>query len=41
LGEAASGDSAQIVIVEIPAGIEWFIQEHDGVESIHEKHRKW
>jgi hypothetical protein len=41
LGEAASGDCAQIVIVEIPMGIEWFIQEHDGVESIHEKHRKW
>ncbi len=41
LGQAASGDCAQIVIVEIPVGIEWFIQEHDGVESIHEKHRKW
>ena len=41
LGEGASGDGAQIVIVEIPLGIEWFIQEHDGVESIHEKHRKW
>jgi hypothetical protein len=39
--KAASGRHAQLVIVEIPDDIEWEIDEYDGVESIHEKHRSW
>lgn len=37
----ASGSSASIEIVEIPDGIEWFIHDYDGQESVHEQHRSW
>lgn len=41
LGQAASGTYAELKVVEIPDGIEWEISEHDGIETIHEKHRSW
>jgi hypothetical protein len=41
LGEAASGQCAKLKIVEIPDGIEWEIEEYDGLESIHEVHQSW
>jgi hypothetical protein len=28
-------------VVEIPDGIEWSIQEYDGLEWVAEKHRTW
>ena len=28
-------------IVEIPADVEWQIQEYDGMEWVAEKHRTW
>jgi hypothetical protein len=41
LGEAAAGDFAELKIVEIPESIEYEIDEYDGMESIHERHRSW
>lgn len=41
LGNAASDRFAKLKVVEIPDGIEWEIDEYDGIESIHEKHRSW
>jgi hypothetical protein len=41
LGDAANGRFAQLEVVEIPADVDWFIDEYDGSESIHEKHRSW
>ena len=41
LGRAANGRFAKLKIVEVPDGIEWEIDEYDGVESVHEKHRTW
>jgi hypothetical protein len=39
--EKANGNYAELKIVEIPDGIEWEIDEYDGIESVHEKYRSW
>ena len=41
MGEEASGDHAELEIIEIPDGVEYEIDEYDGIESIHEVHRSW
>jgi hypothetical protein len=41
LGEAASGKCAKLKVIEIPDGIEWEIDDYDGMESVHEKHSSW
>ena len=37
----AEGKYAELKIVEIPDGIEWYVSEYDGMEHIAEKHRTW
>lgn len=39
--EYVSGPYSRLKIVEIPDGIEWFVEEYDGSEWISEKHRTW
>ena len=39
--DEASGDFATLKIVEIPDGIEWYIDVYDGIETVHEQHRSW
>lgn len=41
MGEAANGRWANLKIVEIPADIEWWVQEYDGIEWVAEAHRTW
>jgi len=41
LGTEANGSHAEIEIVEIPDGVEWIIDDYDGMESVHEAHRVW
>lgn len=41
MGKAAWGDHAELRVVEIPADVEWTIEEYDGREWIAEKHRTW
>jgi len=41
LGEQANGEYSDLRIVDIPDDISWYIQEYDGLESIHETHRIW
>lgn len=41
LGDKASGEFAALYIIEIPDGVDWEINDYDGMESIHEKHRSW
>lgn len=41
LGDKANGACAKLKIVEIPDGIEYEIDEYDGIETIREKHRTW
>jgi len=40
LGEKASAEYAQLKVVEIPDGVDWYTTEHDGNETIHEG-RTW
>ena len=41
LGDEASGSCAELRIVEIPDGIDYEIDEYDGLEHIAEVHRTW
>lgn len=41
LGEAADGDNARLKVVEIPADVNWYIEEYDGNEWVAERHRTW
>lgn len=41
LGNLANSKVSQLKVVEIPDGIEYTIEEYDGVELIAEKHETW
>jgi hypothetical protein len=41
LGKAANGMCADLRVIEIPDGIDWYVSEYDGMESIEENHRSW
>jgi len=41
MGADASGEHAKLKIVEIPADVDWQIDEYDGSEWVAEKHRVW
>ena len=41
LGERANGRHAELKVVEIPADVQWEIDEYDGLEWVAEKHRVW
>lgn len=37
----ASSGLAEIRVAEVPDGVEWEIDDYDGIETIREKHRSW
>jgi hypothetical protein len=39
--ETAGGFCASLGIVEIPDGVDWYISDYDGIETVHENHRSW
>lgn len=41
LGARASGSCAKLSVVEVPAGVDWEIDEYDGIETVREKSRSW
>lgn len=40
-GTAINGFAAELKVVEIPDGINWFIEDFDGLEHVAERHRTW
>lgn len=41
LGDKASGNCANLQVVEIPDNIKYFIDDYDGYETLYEIGRKW
>lgn len=41
MGKKASGKCAELKVIEIPDGVDWEIDDYDGIETVHEKHRSW
>jgi hypothetical protein len=41
LGTEANSRLAELKVVEIPDGVEWEIENYDGIEHVAEKHRTW
>ena len=41
LKSKANGDLSRLKIVKVPAGVDWIIEEYDGMEWVAEKHRIW
>lgn len=41
LGKDANGSCAKLEVIEIPDGVEYYIDDYDGIENIHESHRSW
>jgi len=41
MGDKADGTFASLRIVEIPDGVNWYIEEYDGREWVSERHRTW
>ena len=41
LGKKANGPYAELEIVKVPKGVEWVIDEYDGMETVQEAHRSW
>ena len=41
LGTEASGECAELKVIQIPDGVDWEINEYDGNEHVAEKHRTW
>lgn len=41
LGERANGNLSSLRVVEIPDDVDYYIDEYDGIESVHENHRSW
>lgn len=41
LGKEANGRFSSLEVVEIPDGVNWEIDDYDGMETIEEVHRSW
>jgi hypothetical protein len=41
LKEEANTAYSNLKVIEIPEGVEWELSDHDGLETVHEKHRIW
>jgi hypothetical protein len=41
LGKKSFGMCAELKVIEVPNGIDWAIDEYDGLEKVEEVHNSW
>ena len=41
LGDLANTRHTRLKVVEVPDVVKWYILDYDGIEEVHEEHRKW
>jgi hypothetical protein len=41
MGEKANAELAKLKVIEIPDGVQWEIDEYDGIETVREVHQSW
>ena len=41
MGEKSWGRFSALKVVEIPDGVDWYVEDYDGMEHIAERHRTW
>ncbi len=41
MGEKANSVFAKLKVIEIPDGVQWEIDEYDGIETVREVHQSW
>ena len=41
MGEKSWNRFSALKVVEIPDGVDWYIEDYDGMEHIAERHRTW
>lgn len=41
LQQEANGSCSELKVIEIPDGIDWYIEDYDGIEHVAETHRTW
>ena len=41
LGTKANGSASKLVVVDIPDGLDYVIDEYDGIETLHERVTCW
>jgi hypothetical protein len=41
LGDLANTRHTRLKVVEVPDDVKWYILDYDGIEEVHEEHRKW
>ena len=41
MGKKANGRHSELIVVEIPDDVEYYVDEYDGMECIRENHRVW
>lgn len=41
MGRDADGDFSQLKVLDIPDGVDWYIDDYDGAEWVAERHRTW
>ena len=41
MGKDANDEHSALLVIEIPDNIDWYIEDQQGIEEVHEEHRTW